>query len=115
MSNRRLDMKRQLIIGAIIYVVCVVLASFLWQKPVILFLCYLLISIVMLWKWHTRSDLVFYFVAFLLGSMADIIAVHFGAWEYSKPFYLIPSWLPFLWGITALFIKKISEALVKTV
>ena len=107
-------MNKDLAIGFIIYVLCIALASFIWHRPIALFLCYLIISIIMLCNWHSKSDLVFYFVAFVLGTIADLLAVHFGAWEYSKPFFLIPIWLPFLWGITGLFIKKISETLVKT-
>jgi hypothetical protein len=66
----------------------------------------------MLCRWHSRSDLIFYFVAFSLGPAGEVVAVYCGAWEYSKPFYLIPIWLPFLWGIAALFMKKISETFI---
>jgi hypothetical protein len=67
----------------------------------------------MLTKWHKKSDLIFYFVAFSLGPIGEAFAIYLGAWQYSKPFYLIPVWLPFLWGISALFVKKISETLLK--
>ena len=66
----------------------------------------------MLYKWHSKSDLVFYFVGFALGPVGEFVAVYFGAWKYSKPLYLIPIWLPFLWGIAALFMKKLSETLI---
>jgi hypothetical protein len=66
----------------------------------------------MLSKWHTKSDLIFYFVAFVLGPLGELIAIYFGAWGYTEPFYFIPIWLPFLWGIAALFMKKLSETLI---
>jgi hypothetical protein len=44
--------------------------------------------------------------------MGESVAVYFGAWDYSKPLYLIPIWLPFLWGITALFMKNICETIL---
>jgi hypothetical protein len=50
----------------------------------------------MLRKWHSRSDLMFYVVAFVLGPLGEIVAVSSGAWEYARPSYLIPMWLPFL-------------------
>jgi hypothetical protein len=105
-------MKKELMLELSIYALCVALAGLLWQKPVILSLCYLAISILMLKKWHARSDLFFYSVAFVLGPAGEIVAVYLGAWEYSKPFYLIPIWLPFLWGVAALFMKKITETLI---
>jgi hypothetical protein len=107
-------MKRELAIEAIIYVLCILLVSLLWHRPIILFFCYLVISIGALSRWHRRSDVLFYSVAFLLGPTADAVAVYFGAWEYSKPIYLIPIWLPFLWGIAALLMKRISETILKT-
>jgi hypothetical protein len=67
----------------------------------------------MLSKWHTKSDLCFYFVAFILGPIAEVAAIYSGTWTYSKSFFLIPIWLPFGWGIASLIIKKISETLVE--
>ena len=106
-------MKKELAFEIIIYVLCILLVSLLWRTPIVLFFCYLAMSIFMLYRWHRRSDIFFYFVAFVLGSIADIVAVSFGAWEYSQPVYLIPIWLPCLWGIAALLMKKISEAFIK--
>jgi hypothetical protein len=96
-----------------IYAVSVALAGFFWRKPAILTIFYVVVSTTMLAKWHKRSDLIFYFVAFALGPMGEAFAIYLGAWQYSKPLYLIPLGLPFLWGITALFLRKISETLSK--
>ena len=105
-------MKRELIILVVIYALCVALASILWHKPIALSLCYILITVFMVSKWHDRSDLLFYSVAFVLGPTGEAVAVHFRAFEYSKPLYLIPVWLPFLWGIFGLFLKKVCETLM---
>jgi hypothetical protein len=105
-------MRRELAIQIGIYCLCVALASILWRRPVTLSLCYVLTSILVLYRWHTRSDLIFYSVAFVLGPIGEMVTVHSGAWEYSRPLYFIPVWLPFLWGIAALFIKKLSETFV---
>jgi hypothetical protein len=107
-----IDMKKILITEIIIYFLCVTLAALLWSRPIVLFLCYIFISIFMLYKWHAKSDLTFYFVAFVLGPLGELVAIYFGAWEYSKPLYFIPIWLPFLWGMAALFMKKLSETLI---
>jgi len=109
----RKAMKKELLFELIIYFLCVALAGFLWHKPIILTVCYAVITIITLIKWHTKSDLFFYFVAFVLGPLGESIGIYFGAWQYSKPFYLIPIWLPLLWGIAALFIKNISENLLR--
>ena len=104
-------MKTKLIIQVVIYVLCIALASTLWHRPIALSLCYMLVTVFMLSKWHARSDLLFYSVAFVVGPAAEAVAVRFRAWEYSKPLYLIPVWLPLLWGIVGLFLKKVCETL----
>jgi hypothetical protein len=106
-------MKKELVFELSICAISVALAGFFWRKPAILTISYVVISMIMLTKWPERSDLIFYFVAFGLGPIGEAFAIYLGAWQYSKPFYLIPIWLPFLWGISALFVKKISETLIK--
>jgi hypothetical protein len=106
-------MKKELTLELGIYALCIALVGALWHKPVMLTICYVLVSIVVFIKWHKRSDLFFYFVAFVLGPVGESVAIYLGAWKYSKPLYLIPLWLPFLWGICALFVKNISETLLK--
>ena len=107
-------MKKNLAALVGIYVVCLALVSLLWQRPLVLAGGYGLLSLAMLYKWHTRGDLAFYFVAFVLGPAGEMVAIRFGAWRYAEPFYLIPLWLPLLWGIAALFGKRIVEALLTT-
>ncbi len=106
-------MKRDLIFELGVYAACIVLVGLLWDKPVVLTVCYITLSVVALTKWHSKSDLLFYFVTFVLGPVGESVAVYLGAWKYSRPFFLIPVWLPFLWGICALFMKNISETLLE--
>lgn len=105
-------MKKELAFELGLYALCIALVGSLWHKPVTLTICYVVISIVVLMKWHTKSDLLFYFITFILGPIGESVAIYLGAWKYSRPLYLIPSWLPFLWGICALFLKHISETIL---
>jgi hypothetical protein len=66
---------------------------------------------IMLLRWHTRSDIAYFFLAFVLGPAGEFVAIHYGAWRYAEPAILIPIWLPFAWGISGLFLKKATEAL----
>lgn len=103
-------MSKDIALPVSVYVLCVVLVSLLWDRQVVLLACYLAVSVSMLYQWHAPSDVAFYGIAFLLGPLGEIAAVHSGAWQYSEPLYLIPIWLPFLWGIVGLFLKRVSEA-----
>jgi len=110
MDQRRMD----LFLEAAIYVWVLSLASFLWEWPVVLLLCFVATSALMLLRWHRRSDVFFYVAGFVLGPLGEAMAVHFNAWQYSKPFFLVPVWLPCLWGIAALFVKRLCDTLLRT-
>jgi hypothetical protein len=112
-ADKDSEMKKQLTMLVGIYALSIALTASLWSKSVVLTLCLALLSIFMLYKWHTKSDFAFYFVPFVLVPAGEIVAVYFGAWQYSKPLYLIPTWLPLLWGIAALFMKKMVETFIK--
>ncbi len=104
-------MKKQIAALLSVYALCIALASFLWPQPILLSACLVLIGVLMLYRWHSKTDLLFYFVAFLLGPFGEAVAVRSGAWVYAKPSFLIPLWLPLLWGIVGLFLKKLCELL----
>lgn len=106
-------MRRDLVLEGVIYVSVLSLASFLWQRPHVLLLCLVLISGLMLWRWHQRSDVYFYLAGFVLGPLGEAMAVHFGAWTYGNPVFLVPIWLPCLWGIAALFVKRLCDTLLR--
>ena len=111
MAIEQKPIKKELIFELSIYALFLLLVATLWNKPIILMTCFALMSLIILLIWNTKKDLLFYFVAFFLGSIAESISVYFGAWKYSKTFYLIPLWLPFAWGIAGLLVKHISETL----
>ncbi len=105
-------MKKRIFGLLLIYALCIVLTSFLWSHPLVLGACFVLISVFMLYRWHTKGDVLFYFIAFVLGPLGEAILVHSGAWMYTKPSFLVPLWLPLLWGIVVLFLKKLCESLM---
>jgi putative membrane protein len=104
---------KDLIAEGAIYVASLSLVSFLWQKPMLLLLCLVTLSALMLCRWHQRSDVFFYLVGFVLGPLGEAMAVHFGAWAYAQPLFLVPIWLPCLWGVAALFVKRLCDTLLR--
>lgn len=106
-------MKKELSIEITIYVLCLSMVSLLWQKPLTLLLGLAVISVLMLQRWHGRADLFFYSTGFVLGPLGEAMAVNFGAWSYAKAQFLIPIWLPFLWGIASLLVKRLCDTFLK--
>jgi hypothetical protein len=107
-------MKRELGIAFGIYVFCVGTACFFWERPVVVLVGFVLVGGLMLLRWHTRADLAAFLAAMVLGTIADVVSVSFGVWEYGAPLYLVPVWLPVGWGIIGLFLKRVSGALVNS-
>ena len=107
-------MKRHVILLLSIYALCIVLVSLLWSRPVVLSVCLAVISVFLLGRWHSKGDVLFYAVAFVLGPVGEAIAIRSGAWAYSKPMWLIPLWLPIVWGVVALFLKNLVQSRLPT-
>jgi hypothetical protein len=105
-------MKKALVIELGIYLVAIGLVCLLWQMPIVLALCFVVMSILVLCRWHTRIDLFIYGVGFVLGPGGEMVAIHFGAWEYAEPFLLVPLWLPPVWGVAAVVMRRLAETLV---
>ena len=95
-----------------IYLLCALGAGLLWRHPTTLLVIFAVASAVLLWRWHTRADLFFFFVPVFHGPLGELFAVHFGAWKYADAPLGLPIWLPLAWGIAMLFMKKTAEALI---
>src|SRR4051812_7517187 len=93
------------------YAGCILLASALWRSPGVLLIGYVGLSVLMLWRWHRVPDLVFYFLPCALGPIGEAVAIYSGAWQYTRPWLLIPIWLPFAWGCAGLYMKKTADAI----
>lgn len=86
-------------IGFIASLMCVYA---LWQQPLLLFFVMIFISIFTLWIYDFRFIRTFLFVS-LMGPIAEIIAMHAGAWKYVQPSFLsVPIWLFPLWGMAGI-------------
>ena len=83
--------------------------SLFWQNSLLLAGILIVISALMLLVWRNKEDLILYTMSGIAGALAESTAIALGAWSYAIPGIIgIPYWLPFLWGIAAVFIKRIS-------
>ena len=66
----------------------------------------------MLLIYNNKEDLYLHIISAIAGALAEAIAIAFGAWTYAFPQIIgIPYRLPFLWGIAALFVKRVITAI----
>ncbi len=100
---------RAFIYSCILALLTVVSVSLFWKQPVQPTLVLIVISAVMLLVWRSKEDLYLYAVVSISGALAEAVAMISGAWVYPLPAIVgVPIWLPFVWGIAGVFIKKIS-------
>ena len=87
--------------------------SLLWRDNLTLTIITIILSGLSLYLWRGRRDIFYFAVPGILGPFFESICIYFGAWTYSNPLFLIPPWLPFVWGIAGLSTWKIVESLLK--
>jgi len=94
------------ILGAIIVLVTVLFFRQNWLLFFILIpLAYLMLNI----KPDKREFKFFLFCGFF-GSLAEMISIYIGVWEYSNPNFInIPVWLFILWGIASIYILRMGD------
>lgn len=86
------------------------LTSVLWRTPVALTAILIVTGVAIYALRPSRTSAFVYLIGFLFGPLAEAVSIRTGAWEYASPTLLgIPLWLPFVWGIAALFIQNTAD------
>jgi uncharacterized membrane protein YoaT (DUF817 family) len=81
---------------ALLFVIAAVVIFVGWHHPTLAGIITFLIGIVML---TIRPRVGLWIAAFLVGTAAEIFAVHQGMWGYGAPTYLgVPLWIPVMWA-----------------
>lgn len=82
-----------------------------WSRPLLLTGILASGSIGLLAAWRGRREWLMYACGFVLGPVGEIVAVRGGAWSYSGAAWLIPLWLAPGWGMAAVVLLKLAEAI----
>ena len=94
------------------FALLVVSVAVLWTNNLQLFIVVLVECLVALGLWHERLDVSFFLVIAVLGSMAEVIFVSFGVWEYANPTLLgVPIWFPLAFGTTGLIGGRLARTM----
>jgi hypothetical protein len=101
---------RKALINAGLALGTLLLTSVLWRHPLALTALLIATGVAIYALRPSRTSACVYFVGFLFGPLAEGVSIRTGAWEYASPTFLgIPLWLPFVWGIAALFIQNSAD------
>ena len=101
---------RKALINAALALTTLLLTSVLWRTPVALTALLIVTGVAIYALRPSRTSACVYVVGFVFGPLAEGVSISTGAWEYASPTFLgIPVWLPFVWGIAALFIQNSAD------
>ena len=102
----------ELIVECVAFSLLVASVVLLWRNNLFLFIVAAMECLAALLLWHERLDVSFFLIIAVLGSLAEVVFVHFGIWRYANPTFLgIPLWFPLAFGTTGL----IGERLARTI
>jgi hypothetical protein len=82
--------------------------SLFWKDSILLTFALLIMAIFSLSYFHTKTDFIVFTTVGIVASFAEAVCIYFGAWNYTNPTRLIPLWLPILWGLAAIIIRRFS-------
>lgn len=92
------------------FVVLEASVALLWRYNVPLLVMAAAICAVALARWHARFDICFFLIIGVLGSLAEIVFVHSGGWQYANPTLLgVPIWFPLAFGTTGLIGGRLAR------
>ena len=100
-------------VTGLLALVCLAVVSVFWKAPALLLFVLAAIAASMIFIGEERKrDLVLFLLVSVWGAFSEAIAIHYGAWSYPEPSIIgIPLWLPFVWGIAGIFIKRLYQAI----
>lgn len=71
--------------GILLFIVEISLISVLYMSNILLTVLMLLLLVAVLIFWHSEHDIYFFVFGAIIGSVGEVIAVYFGAWQYTNP------------------------------
>jgi len=85
----------------------------LWRDNLPLLVVVIVQALISLFFWHDRFDAWFFIVITVFGTIAELVFVYFGVWQYANPMLLgIPLWFPPAFGTAALTAERLVRTIV---
>jgi hypothetical protein len=110
----KFTIKNELLLEILLFWSGILTIGMLYNSNLILTLFLIVYWMIGIKFWHKTQDLYFFITGAVVGPIGEIICIHFGVWHYANPtLFGIPIWLPFVWGLATILIKRIVETFVR--
>ena len=97
------------IINSMFGILTLTIVILLYKTIFIATIALIILAIINLSIWKSKIMLKLFIFGSLFGTLAEIIAIYFGVWDYALSNLInIPLWLIPLWGCAAMFIYRIG-------
>jgi len=101
----------RLLVALITYVVLIASVALLWDRPDALLGVLSGLALVTLLAVRATHVRIFFFVGAVLGPVGESFAISRGAWSYANTELLVPFWLPLGWGLAAMCLVMVTDAI----
>ena len=106
--------EKELVFEIILFSAGIAAISLFYKNNLLLTVLLILAWLIGIKFWHKKHDIYFLLAGAIIGPLGEIVCIHFGAWQYANPTFLgIPIWLPFVWGLAVVLIKRFAEIFIK--
>ena len=106
--------EKELIFEFILFCAGILAISLFYTNNFLLTVLLIISWLIGIGGWHKKHDIYFLLTGAIIGPIGEIICIYFGVWRYTNPTFLgIPIWLPLVWGLATILIKRIAEVFVK--
>ena len=104
--------QRELLAAFAAFVLLETSVLLLWRNNMQLLAAMVVECLLALARWHERIDVSFFLVIAVLGTLAEVLFVRVGIWQYANPTLLgLPLWFPLAFGTTGLIGGRLARTI----
>jgi len=104
--------QRELLAAFAAFVLLETSVLLLWRNNMQLLAAMVVECLLALARWHERIDVSFFLVIAVLGTLAEVLFVRAGIWQYANPTLLgLPLWFPLAFGTTGLIGGRLARTI----
>jgi uncharacterized membrane protein YoaT (DUF817 family) len=110
--SKKLQPQDGLLTAFAAFVLLIASVLLLWKNNPLLLATMLVECLLALARWHERIDVSFFLVIAVFGTLAEVLFVRVGIWQYANPTLLgVPLWFPLAFGTTGLIGGRLARTI----
>jgi len=105
---------KNIIFNTIFAILALLIVIFFYKNILLTTILLIIITLIGLLKWKSNMAIIMFFCGFIMGPIAEMIAIAFGVWQYAVTDLInVPWWLFILWGDAVVFFFETMKEIKK--